>query len=93
MNSGKEGSVIVEKLRGADYNIGYNARTDEIMDLFAAGVIDPTKVCRSALQNAASIAGMILTTEALVGDAPEEKKNMPAMPPMGGMGMPGMGMM
>ncbi|MEK6921704.1 MAG: chaperonin GroEL [Nanoarchaeota archaeon] len=93
VNSGKEGSVIVEKLRGADYNIGYNARTDEIMDLFAAGVIDPTKVCRSALQNAASIAGMILTTEALVGDAPEEKKNMPAMPPMGGMGMPGMGMM
>lgn len=92
-NAGKDGGVIVERLTNAAYNIGYNARTDEIMDLFAAGVIDPTKVCRSALQNAASIAGMILTTEALVGDLPEEKKA-PAMPSMGGMGgMPGMGMM
>lgn len=93
INAGKDGSVIVERLRNADYNVGYNARTDEIVDLFAAGVIDPTKVCRCALQNAASIAGMILTTEALVGDAPEDKKA-PAMPSMGGMGgMPGMGMM
>lgn len=93
MNAGQDGSVIVERLRNAEYNTGYNARTDEIVDLFAAGVIDPTKVTRSALQNAASIAGMILTTEALVGDAPEEKKA-PAMPSMGGMGgMPGMGMM
>ncbi len=92
-NAGREGSVVIERLKNTDYNIGYNARTDEFCDLFAAGVIDPTKVCRSALQNAASIAGMILTTEALVGDAPEEKKA-PAMPSMGGMGgMPGMGMM
>lgn len=91
VNAGKDGSVIVEKLSQTEYNVGYNARTDKIEDLVAAGVIDPTKVCRTALQNAASIAGMILTTEALVGDAPEEKKNMPAMPPMGG--MPGMGMM
>jgi len=91
-NAGKDGGVIVERLTNAAYNIGYNARTDEICDLFAAGVIDPTKVCRSALQNAASIAGMILTTEALVGDLPEEKKA--PMPSMGGMGgMPGMGMM
>ncbi len=88
-NAGKDGGVIVERLTNAAYNIGYNARTDEITDLFAAGVIDPTKVCRSALQNAASIAGMILTTEALVGDLPEEKKA--PMPSMGG--MPGMGMM
>ncbi len=93
INAGKDGSVIVERLRTVQYNVGYNARTDEITDLFAAGVIDPTKVCRSALQNAASIAAMILTTDALVGDAPEEKKA-PTMPPMGGMGgMPGMGMM
>ncbi len=91
-NAGKDGGVIVERLTTASYNVGYNARTDEISDLFAAGVIDPTKVCRSALQNAASIAGMILTTEALVGDLPEEKKA--SIPPMGGMGgMPGMGMM
>ncbi|MBI5003407.1 chaperonin GroEL [Candidatus Woesearchaeota archaeon] len=91
-NAGKDGGVIVERLTNAAYNMGYNARSDEICDLFAAGVIDPTKVCRSALQNAASIAGMILTTEALVGDLPEEKKA--PMPSMGGMGgMPGMGMM
>jgi chaperonin GroEL len=92
VNAGKDGSVIIEKLQNKEYNIGYNARTDVIEDLVAAGVIDPTKVCRTALQNAASIAGMILTTEALVGDAPEDKKKMemPSMP-MGG--MPGMGMM
>ncbi len=91
INAGKDGSVIIERLKSTEFNVGYNARTDTIEDLVAAGVIDPTKVCRTALQNAASIAGMILTTEALVGDAPEEKKNMPTMPPMGG--MPGMGMM
>lgn len=95
VNAGKDAGVIVERLQKTEYNVGYNARTDEICDLFAAGVIDPTKVCRSALQNAASIAGMILTTEALVGDAPEEKKKDAGMPMggMGGMGMPGMGMM
>ncbi|PIN80865.1 chaperonin GroEL [Candidatus Woesearchaeota archaeon CG10_big_fil_rev_8_21_14_0_10_34_8] len=90
-NAGKDGGVIVEKLSSTEYNVGYNAKTDKIEDLFAAGVLDPTKVTRSALQHAASIAGMLLTTEALVGDKPEEKKNMPSMPPMGG--MPGMGMM
>ncbi len=93
VNAGRDGSVIVERLQKTDYNIGYNAKTDVIEDLFAAGVIDPTKVTRTALQNAASIAGMLLTTEALVGDKPEEKKEH-AMPSMGGMGgMPGMGMM
>jgi chaperonin GroEL len=90
INAGKDGNVIIERLQNTEYNVGYNARTDKIEDLVTAGVIDPTKVCRSALQNAASIASMILTTEALVGDAPEEKKKeMPSMP----MGMPGMGMM
>ena len=66
---------------------GYNARTDKFEDLKKAGVIDPTKVTRIALENAASIAGMILTTECVVNDKPEEAG--PAMPPMGG-GMPGM---
>ncbi|MBI5072267.1 chaperonin GroEL [Candidatus Woesearchaeota archaeon] len=94
VNAGMDAGVIVERLQKTEYNFGYNARTDEICDLFAAGVIDPTKVCRSALQNAASIAGMILTTEALVGDAPDEKKKDAGMPMGGmGMGMPGMGMM
>lgn len=93
VNAGMDAGVIVERLQKTAYNFGYNARTDEICDLFAAGVIDPTKVCRSALQNAASIAGMILTTEALVGDAPEEKKKDAGMPGAMGMGMPGMGMM
>ncbi len=89
-NAGKEGSVIVEQLKREKENIGYNAKTDKFEDLFAAGVIDPTKVTRSALQNAASIAGMLLTTEAAVAEIPEDKKE-PAMPHMGGMGgMPGM---
>lgn len=93
VNAGRDGSVVIERLQKADYNVGYNAKTDVIEDLFAAGVIDPTKVTRTALQNAASIAGMLLTTEALVGDKPEEKKEH-AMPSMSGMGgMPGMGMM
>lgn len=89
-NAGKEGSVIVEQLKREKENIGYNAKTDTFEDLFNAGVIDPTKVTRSALQNAASIAGMLLTTEAAVAEIPEDKKE-PAMPHMGGMGgMPGM---
>lgn len=89
-NAGKEGSVIVEQLKREKENIGYNAKTDKFEDLFVAGVIDPTKVTRSALQNAASIAGMLLTTEAAVAEIPEDKKE-PAMPHMGGMGgMPGM---
>jgi len=71
--------------------MGYNAKTDKFEDLVEAGVIDPTKVTRIALQNAASIAGMVLTTEALVTDIKEKDSDGPAMPPMGGMGgMPGM---
>ncbi len=87
-NAGKDGGVIIERLSATPYNVGFNAKTDLIEDLFAAGVLDPTKVTRSALQNAASIAGMMLTTEALVGDLPEKKESMPQM----GGGMP-MGMM
>ena len=75
INAGKEGNVIVEKLKHEKDNIGYNARTDTIEDLVKAGVIDPAKVVRSALKNAASIAGMILTTEAMVVDIAEKKSN------------------
>jgi chaperonin GroEL len=87
-NAGAEGSVVVDKLRSAKAGIGYNAATGVYEDMFAAGIVDPTKVTRSALQNAASIAAMILTTECLVTDEPEEEKA-GAMPDMGGMG--GMG--
>jgi len=91
-NAGQEGSVIVQKLlEEKDAKTGYDAESDEVTDMVKAGIIDPTKVTRSALQNAASIAALMLTTEALVTEKPEEKKDMPAMPP-GGMGG-GMGMM
>src|SRR5262245_40375909 len=74
-NSGEEGAIVVGKIREAkDQNYGYNAQTDKFEDLVKAGVIDPTKVARTALQNAASIAALMLTTEALVSDLPEEKK-------------------
>ena len=86
-NAGREGSVVVNRvLAEKDANVGYNAKTDGFEDLFKAGVIDPTKVARSALQNAASIASMVLTTEALVTDIPEKKDDSGGMPPMGGMG-------
>ncbi|MGB6167137.1 MAG: chaperonin GroEL, partial [Geitlerinemataceae cyanobacterium] len=94
-NAGFEGSVIVEKVRDAEFNVGYNAMTGEMEDLIASGIIDPAKVVRSALQNAASIAGMVLTTEALVVEKPEPQAaampDMGGMGGMGGMGMPGMG--
>ena len=91
-NAGKEGAVIVERIRSEkNENIGFNAQTEEYEDLVKAGVIDPAKVTRTALQNAASIAGLMLTTEAMVSELPEEDKGSPAMP--GGMGgMSGMGM-
>lgn len=90
-NAGVEGAVVVERVRESALNIGYNALTGEYQDLIASGIIDPAKVVRSSLQNAASIAGMILTTEALVVEKPEAQA--PAMPDMGGMGgMGGMGM-
>jgi len=90
-NAGFEGSVIVEKMRGKEKGIGFDAEAGEFVDMIKKGIVDPTKVTRSALQNAASIAGMVLTTECLVADKPEEKKELPAMPGGGGMpgGMPG----
>ena len=91
-NAGHEGAVVVQRVEAESGSTGFNAATGEMVDLIDAGVIDPVKVTRAALQNAASIAGLLLTTEALVADKPEEA---PAMPmggdPMGGMG--GMGMM
>jgi len=92
-NAGAEGSVIVGKLlEGKDDNQGYDAKTGQFTDMIKAGVIDPTKVVRSALQNAASVAGLLITTEAMVAEKPEPKEPMPAGPDMGGMGgMGGMG--
>ncbi|WP_017549555.1 chaperonin GroEL [Salinicoccus carnicancri] len=89
-NAGMEGSVIVEKLKTQEIGIGYNAATDEWVNMIEAGIVDPTKVTRSALQNAGSVAAMFLTTEAVVADIPEE--NGGGAPDMGGMGggMPGM---
>jgi chaperonin GroEL len=91
-NAGKEGAVVVERVRSEkNESFGFNAQTEEYEDLVKAGVIDPAKVTRTALQNAASIAGLMLTTEAMVSELPEEDKSSPAMP--GGMGgMSGMGM-
>jgi chaperonin GroEL len=84
-NAGAEGSIVVERVRGGSGGFGYNAQSNEYEDLVAAGVIDPTKVVRTALQNAASIAGLLLTTEAVVVEKPEEGGGAPAMPG-GGMG-------
>ncbi|HEY9207299.1 MAG TPA: chaperonin GroEL [Candidatus Methanoperedens sp.] len=78
INAGKEGSVVIEKLKSeSNPNMGYDAKTDTYVDMIEAGIIDPVKVVRSALQNAASIAGLMLTTEALVADIPEKKPEMP----------------
>ncbi|MBI5601357.1 MAG: chaperonin GroEL [Gemmatimonadetes bacterium] len=86
-NAGGEGSIVVEKVRASkDKNFGYNALTDTYEDLVVAGVIDPTKVTRTALQNAASIAALLLTTEAVIVEKKEEKPAMPAGGPGGGMG-------
>ena len=88
-NAGIEGSIVVQKVKEGKADFGYNARTDKYENLIAAGVIDPTKVSRVALENAASIAAMLLTTECVLADEPEEAGAAPAMPPMGG-GMGGM---
>jgi chaperonin GroEL len=85
-NAGNEGSIVVSKVREMKQDEGFNAATDGYEDLVKAGVIDPAKVVRSALQNASSIASLLLTTEALVSEIPEEKKEAPAMPHGGGMG-------
>ncbi|MFA5323118.1 MAG: chaperonin GroEL [Smithella sp.] len=92
-NAGLEGSIVVEKVKEKKGSFGFNARTDEYGDMIAAGVIDPTKVTRFALQNAASVSGLLLTTQCMIADKPEEKGaggGMPGMPPGGG--YPGMGM-
>jgi chaperonin GroEL len=87
-NAGKEGALIVQEVKKRKGNEGYNVAADDYVDLIKAGVVDPAKVTRSALQNAASISGLLLTTEALITELPEKEKA-PAMPPGGGMG--GMG--
>ena len=84
VNAGLEGGVIVEKVRHLDAGHGLNAATGEYVDMIKSGIIDPAKVTRSALQNAASIAALFLTTEAVIADIPE-KKAAPAMPDGGGM--------
>ena len=90
-NAGVDGAVVAGKIRESkDHNIGYDAQMDKYTNMVNAGIIDPTKVVRTALQDAASVAGLLITTEAMVADAPEDKSAAPAMPDMGG-GMGGMG--
>lgn len=84
-NSGVDGSIVVERVKSSSGNFGYNARLDKFQNMLVAGVIDPTKVTRVALEHAASAAGMLLTTECAIADNPEDEKAMPAMPG-GGMG-------
>ncbi|MBN3897231.1 MAG: chaperonin GroEL [Nostoc sp. NOS(2021)] len=83
-NAGQNGAVIAERVKEKEFNVGYNAATNEFVDLFAAGIVDPAKVTRSALQNAASIAGMVLTTECIIVDKPEPKDGAPAGAGAGG---------
>lgn len=86
-NAGLEGSVVVERVKSTESGIGFNALTEEYIDMVKAGIVDPAKVTRSALQNAASIAALVLTTESIVADKVDENAPMmPPMPPMGGMG-------
>ena len=87
-NAGAKSDVVIDNVRNEQGAYGYDALLDRYTDMFAAGIVDPAKVTRSALENAASVASMLLTTEAAVVDIPEEKApEMPAMPGMGGMGM------
>ena len=88
-NAGEEASVVLNKVKEGTGNFGYNAASGEYDDMIAMGILDPAKVTRSALENAASVAGLMLTTECMIADAPEDKSSGPAMPDMGGMG--GMG--
>lgn len=85
-NAGLEGSVVVEKVKNTEAGVGFNALTEEYIDMVKAGIVDPAKVTRSALQNAASIASLVLTTETIVADKVDENAAVPAIPPMGGMG-------
>jgi len=93
-NTGVDASIALQKVKEGQGNFGFNAATEKYEDLMKAGIVDPTKVVRTALQNAASIAGLLLTTEAMVAEKPEDKSAMPSMPPPGGGmggGMGGMG--
>ncbi|MDD5409359.1 MAG: TCP-1/cpn60 chaperonin family protein, partial [Candidatus Omnitrophica bacterium] len=90
-NAGLEGSVVVQRIKQEKTNIGYDVSQDSYVDMIEAGVIDPTKVTRSALQNASSIAALLLTTETLITDKPEKDEKMPPMPGGGMGGMGGMG--
>jgi chaperonin GroEL len=90
-NAGVDGSIVVEKIKSGKGAFGFNAQAEEYEDLVKAGIVDPTKVVRVALQNAASVAGLMLTTECMVAEKPEEKKG--GMPPMPHGGMGGMDMM
>jgi chaperonin GroEL len=86
INAGADGSVVVGKIMDKDqYSYGFDAQTGEYGNLVTKGIIDPTKVVRCALQDAASIAGLLITTEAMVAELPKKKEAMPAMPPGGGM--------
>jgi chaperonin GroEL len=88
-NAGVEGSVVVEKVKASkEANYGFDAQSEEYVDMIKAGIIDPTKVTRTALQNASSVASLMLTTSVMIADLPEEDKKMPPMP--GGGGMEGM---
>jgi chaperonin GroEL len=89
-NAGLEGPIVVQKVKEGKTNFGYDVSQDSYVDMIEAGIIDPTKVTRSALQNASSIASLLLTTEAMIADKPEKEDKMPAMPPGAG-GMGGMG--
>ncbi len=84
INAGQDGGVIIDKIKSGKGNYGYNASTEEFEDLMKGGILDPTKVTRVALQNAASVAGLMITTECAIAEKPEEKKEMPQMPPGGG---------
>jgi len=79
-NAGAEGSVVLDKVKNGKGAFGFNAATEEYEDLVKAGIVDPTKVVRTALQNASSVAGMMITTEAMIADKPEKKKEAQSMP-------------
>jgi chaperonin GroEL len=85
-NAGKDGSVVVDTVKRSPKGFGYDAEADDFGDMIKKGIIDPTKVVRTSLQNASSIASMVLITESLVADIPEKEKAAPAMPPGGGYG-------
>ena len=86
-NAGAEGSIVVGKISdNRSQTFGFNAQTDEYVDMIEAGIVDPAKVVRTALQDAASVAGLLITTEAMIGDKPKKESPAPAMPGGGGMG-------